>query len=270
MTQQQNLADDIEANVAGLYDVISARPVATSVKVGQHFYATDTNQEFLSDGTNWREIAQDTQDMFATLGVNRAGAAQRRGKSIIATTEGRTNVAFGLLTTPDRVQNIVLPTDGLICVAYKALWDGGNGNGRAAIFIGANQLKVAENDSPAAGAPVTQAAVGFGSMYKHLHTAPFGITSFDANINDSTDVTTGQVVGGIAIAWSQEINGTTRTLSNGAFGGNATTGGVNVPFGGPCYIFAAAGTYDISIQFKCSSGTVNAKQRKLWVWTMGF
>lgn len=35
-------------------------------------------------------------------------------------------------------------------------------------------------------------------------------------------------------------------------------------------LFAAAGTYDVSVQFKSSSGTVTAKERKLWVWTMGF
>ena len=35
-------------------------------------------------------------------------------------------------------------------------------------------------------------------------------------------------------------------------------------------VFAAAGTYDISVQFKASSGSVTVKNRKLWVWTMGF
>jgi hypothetical protein len=40
--------------------------------------------------------------------------------------------------------------------------------------------------------------------------------------------------------------------------------------GGPCYIFAAAGTYTVSVQFKSSSGSVTAKNRKLWAWTLGF
>jgi hypothetical protein len=35
--------------------------------------------------------------------------------------------------------------------------------------------------------------------------------------------------------------------------------------GGVCYVFAAAGTYDVSVQFKASSGSITAKSRKLWV-----
>src|ERR1044072_980378 len=73
-------------------------------------------------------------------GVNE-GSNVRRGKSIISTTESRTNTAYGLLTTPDRVQNIVLPTDGLIFILFHATWQQAVASAaRAAIFIGANQL----------------------------------------------------------------------------------------------------------------------------------
>lgn len=32
----------------------------------------------------------------------------------------------------------------------------------------------------------------------------------------------------------------------------------------------AAGTYDVSVQFKASSGSVTVKERKLWIVSMGF
>jgi hypothetical protein len=46
---------------------------------------------------------------LATAVDTKLGSA---GKSIIATEETRTNVAYGTLTTPDVVTGIVLPTDG--------------------------------------------------------------------------------------------------------------------------------------------------------------
>jgi surface-anchored protein len=36
--------------------------------------------------------------------------------------------------------------------------------------------------------------------------------------------------------------------------------------GGVCWIFAAAGTYKITVQFKASSGNVKVKERNLWAW----
>ena len=36
--------------------------------------------------------------------------------------------------------------------------------------------------------------------------------------------------------------------------------------GGPMYIFAAAGTYKISVQYKSTSGNVKVKERQLWAW----
>lgn len=39
---------------------------------------------------------------------------------------------------------------------------------------------------------------------------------------------------------------------------------------GALEVFAAAGTYNISVQYKASSGAVTAKERKLWVATLGY
>ena len=50
---------------------------------------------------------------------------------------------------------------------------------------------------------------------------------------------------------------------------NASSGVIG-PWGGFTFAFAAAGTYTVSVQFKASSGSVTASNRKLWVWTIGF
>jgi hypothetical protein len=56
-----------------------------------------------------------------------------------------------------------------------------------------------------------------------------------AGTGNTTEVTTGQVVGVV-----------------GSWGGFAV-------------VFAAAGTYDVSVQFKSSVGSVTVKNRHLWV-----
>lgn len=186
---------------------------------------------------------------LTTTAAGHGGAAVRRGKSIVATEESRTNTAYGTLTTPDQVANVVLPTDGLIVVAYQALWRPSDASAiaRAAIFVGSNQLMWADND----GAPAVQevsfdassnaASIGYAS----LATSGRGLESpqVAATANPESQVTTGQVIYSKA---SSSANG------------------------GPCYLFAAAGSYTVSIQFKATVGAVFAKDRKLWVWTIGF
>jgi hypothetical protein len=273
----QNLANDLD-NVADVYTgTLAARPAATGSaghaggNPGSFYYAVDTDQLFLSYAAAWHEVPLSligtadiadaaitlakiaasilTEAKFSTtllqkLGLN-DGAQVGRGKSIIATTESRTNAAYGLLTTPDRVQNIVLPTDGLIAVAFTGTWQWtvGGGAARAAIFVGANQLKATSN---AGGAPGVQEIAGSNGV----------------NVDESFTSSPGGLVG-------------QSSQTGGAYPGDATTGQVvglqftTLP-GGPCLIFAAAGTYDVSVQFKASSGSVTAKNRKLWVWTVGF
>lgn len=188
----------------------------------------------------------DTQIASALLdkvGVT-SGATVRRGKSIIAGTHSTASAAYTTLGTPDQVAGIVLPTDGLIFVAYQALWQSSVGSsGRAAIFIGATQLKVTGNGG---GFPAVQEANGNATAATDAGLSTSSAANGLIGNNGAApgaDVTTGQVVG----------NGST------GFGG------------GPVAIFAAAGTYTVSIQFKVvSGGTVQATNRKLWVWTMGF
>lgn len=167
------------------------------------------------------------------------GAQVGRGKSIIATTESRTNVAYGTLGTADRVTGVVLPPDGLIVIAYQATWQSSVANaGNAAIFIGANQLAVA--NLGVANTVLAAATTGSNANDDDPLATYWGGLTGGTGVGSSSDVTTGQVVA------------------------------MNISAGGVCHVFAAPGTYDVSVQFKSTSGSVTAKNRKLWVWTIGF
>ena len=204
------------------------------------------------------DAEQFSSSLEAKMGATSAG----RGKCIIATSESRSNTAYGTLTTPDQVSNIVLPTDGLMFVAYQATWqESVQAAARAAIFIGSTQLQIAAAGATAplaidaavnnAGGTVVPAArdVPLASGPMGLYSQAGGGSSLGAY---GGDVTTGQVIGGGLYA-------------------NPTLGPGGQPYQyGACCIFAAAGTYTVSVQFKASSGSVTAKNRKLWVWTLGF
>ena len=159
-------------------------------------------------------------------------------KSIITTEQTRENAAYGVMTTPDRVE-VVMPENGLIAVGYQASWkQSASGEGAsAALFLGANQLKClpeAEEGSPSVQACKLNMPSG---TYTALATCTGGLVTGGPLLAYSGDVTTGQIVG-----------------ARGKFG--------------ICYIFAGAGTYLISVQFKMPIGSVTVKNRKLWAWSM--
>jgi hypothetical protein len=153
--------------------------------------------------------------------------------TVIATEETRENVAFGTLTTADEVKSVVLPANGLFAIGYTAIFKSSVSNaGRAAIFIGANQLKNA-----ATGAPLVEEIATATTELSTLGTTSSGLSRSNGSAATAF-VTTGQILG-------------------------PGTGG------GLTYVFAAAGTYNISVQFKATSGSVTAKERKLWVGVLG-
>jgi hypothetical protein len=238
------LANSVDSKMTGYSEgPLASRPTSTGGTpgiAGRIYRATDTGQRFQDHGTGWDELLTDAEHA-ALLGLTAAGST-RRGKSIIATEEARSNTEWGLLPTPDRVSGITLPADGLICVLYNATWKNSVvGGGAAAIFVGATQL-VAPNVSLAA--PQPQASVCQSSVadrYEKLTTRSSGLIAQAVNTAYGSDFTTGQAVG---------LGDTSRD--------------------GVCFIFAAAGSYDVSVRFKASSGSVTAKERKLWVWTIGF
>jgi hypothetical protein len=155
---------------------------------------------------------------------------------IIATEESRESTSFGTLTTPDEITGVVLPENGLIALGWSAkVKQSVAAAGKFAIFLGTNQLKGIINGSPAALEGGVIGTAGFN----HCFSNSIGITA--ATENAGADVATGQILG-------NSLNNT----------------------GGLCYIHAAAGTYNIRIQFKATSGTIKAKERKLWVGTLGY
>jgi hypothetical protein len=180
-------------------------------------------------------------------------------KSIIATEQEREATTYGVLTTPDEVE-VVVPANGLIAVAYQALWQQSAASaGRAALFVGTTQLKVNKANE---AAPVTQAAGyegGSTGKWSPLFSCGVGlVAAVSGNTESGADVTTGQIVGGYGNVGKQvELGGT--LVETGLPGVN----------GGPAYIFAAGGTYKISVRFKASSGKVIVKNRKLWAWVIG-
>lgn len=183
------------------------------------------------------------------LGLNDGVAQVGRGKSIIATPESRTNAAYGLLTTPDRVSNVVLPTDGLIIVLCHMTWQNTvASDGEAAIFLGSNQVVMTlSNANAGPGNSLATGPVNTG-VNRPLVSTGGGLSCLGPSVasNYLGPATTGEIVG-------------THDATTNNYGGS-----------GPCYIFAAAGTYDVSVQFKATTGTVTVKNRKLWVWTVGF
>jgi hypothetical protein len=205
------------------------------------------------DTNNWKAAAGwvagplDATTLLAILGVT-GGGVTRRGKSIIPGVDTTTATAYNIANLggaghQDVVSGVVLPTDGLIVVAYQALWKNTLvGNGRAAIFIGPTQAVVTAGAT--GGAPLAQNGAGPGSgNFAPLATTPVGLDGSTSPGVDDTEVTTGQIV-----------------APSGSTGN-----------GGATYLFAAAGTYDVSIQFKNNAaGTLSVKNRHLWVWTIGF
>jgi hypothetical protein len=175
----------------------------------------------------------------------------RSGGVIIPTTESRTNVAYGLMPTPDRVSSIVLPTPGILEVWFQATWQESVAlAARAAIFLGANQLRIAGANATFVEEALTSS--GTPNIDAPLSSFPPGLWSMQGAAGYAGDVSTGQAFG----------------MTTGNF---AISTSLNAQFiGGPCYIFLNAGTYDVSVQFKSSSGSVTVKNRRLYVKAIGF
>jgi hypothetical protein len=178
------------------------------------------------------------------------------GFSNIATSQSTGSTTFVTLATPDQVA-VTLPANGLIQVWFQGQWqESVSGAARAAIFLGSNQLQ-SQQGAGGHGPGVIAAATNGSTagLTLPLATCSGGLAGVFSAFTWSADVSTGQIVG---VQGQPQID-TAGTI----LGGGAT-------FGGPCYIFAAAGAYTVSVQFKASSGTVTALNRKLWATTIPF
>lgn len=175
--------------------------------------------------------ALDTSNKTPSASLSLGNLGRLYAPTIIATEQARENVAFGTLTTPDEVKSVVVPENGLVQVGYIAKAKSSiSTNGRVAIFIGSNQLTITTSG-------LVQ-EVELGTEFANVGTAGPGLVG---------------------------AAGTTAFKTTGQPLAVSPTGS-----GGFCSIFGLpAGTYNVSVQFKATSGTVTAKERKLWVGVIG-
>lgn len=183
----------------------------------------------------------DNENLKSAAGITRGKlAADAKGivgtwytPKVIATEQSRESTSFGTLTTADEIKEVVLPENGLLVIGYAALAKCSvSAAGRAAIFIGSNQLKIA-----GATVPVVQETELFGTGFQTISSVARGLDRGEG----TSYVTTGQAV------YAAKTEHT----------------------GGMCFVHAAAGTYNISVQYRATSGSVTAKERKLWVANLG-
>lgn len=267
---QLRTAFDLIETLVPLDSQGTSAPAGTG-KRGEWYYRTSTGEVFRSTGSAWVNVgamispaaivtaliadANVTADKLADaakLGLT-DGTSVRRGKSIIATAETRTNTAYGLMTTPDRVQNVVLPADGLLYVSYVAtVRESVEDAARAAVFIGATQCTLAAPGNGSlntvdSGRIRADQGAGAGVMDFYMPT-PVSVAGASYTLGNFVGLATGTILGRNAVTVTGDV---THYLGFAA-------------------IYAAAGTYDVSVQYKASSGSVTAKDRKLWVLTQGF
>jgi hypothetical protein len=175
-------------------------------------------------------------DLLASLGYS-SDALKRRDVISIDTEETTSSSSFTTLTTPDIVENIVVPEGGILFIHYQALWKSAvNGaNVFAAPFINGTQL----NFGVPGAVPTVQQAQDNKGFWMFLYSSCNG--------------------GGLM----SEGEGT----GHSSFG--ASPLGLTNLAGVP--VIADAGTYDIDIRFKAAGGTsVSVKERKLAVYTQIF
>lgn len=221
---------------------ITTSKIVDSAVVGAKLASNAVQTAIITD----TQVTADKLADAAKLGLTDSSTV-RRGKVIHPLATGgvdqRFSTSYGVLGShPDIVNNLVLPTDGIIAIAYYANWEANWGvNAYAAIFLNSNQLKVA---NPGQAAPIVQEAIQSPSLNTGVLTTFLGgLVTTQPSVNYSGEVTTGQILG----------------VGNSLY------------TGGPCYVFAAAGTYSVSVQFKSADGSaVNVWDHKLRAWTIGF
>lgn len=228
----QNLAEALDYDMDFHSGLLSALPSAGIA--GRFYLATDDTTSnavegslYWDDGSAWRGP------------INQAYSS---GVTEIATEETTTSSTYTTLTTPDQVSNIVVPTDGLLYIGYRALVKQSSSappNGRVAIFIDSTQLQIRQANS----ASLTNQE----AIISTTHYAPLTSTFYGLDISaaaDSTDTHAASTSANILAAYN----------------GSNYVGGIAV-------VEVPAGTYDISVRFNMPGGspTLYAKDRKLWV-----
>lgn len=176
----------------------------------------------------------DSSNDLQGVGISKGFMGRWYTPTVIATEQERENAAFGKLTTPDEVTGVVMPANGVMVIAYRAIVKTSvTETGTMAIFLGANQLK-----KPGATTPeLTETKLSAGTGFQQMVAGASGLVAIGGG---TSYVTTGETIG--------------------------LTAGSAV---GLCFLRAEAGTYAVSVQFKASSGKIAAKERTLTVGVIG-
>lgn len=221
-------ASQVQSNFAAVAAVLNGNVDATNISAGS------LTGSLLASNTVTNLADKLATDQGEKLGLS-ASAVTRRGASIIDTTEGYTSSAsYGVMATPDRVSNIVLPSPGVMYILFRAEVSATNGASGVKIYLGSNALKTRTNAADASIDPWD----GSSSNFKTIFTDPSDSTGFADSSTVNTPATTGQIIGGA-----------------------------------PLCVFAAAGTYTVEVRYINNSGGapgVQARYRKLYVWVQGF
>jgi len=221
-------------------------PITRSTPVGPNLRATIN------------ELIGDVGDLDdAVEALDAANHVKSYGKSVVTPQEVVASGDYALMPTPDKV-TVVLPEDGLLAIAFHGMWafSPSAAAGRAAIFIGSNQLRYIAAGNGFGGIGTAGQYADLGStpagVYRPLTTWAHGLVTNNASNSDAYGggVTTGQIIG-LSVGSAQV--------------GAVPSSPTGASAGGICYAFAAAGTYDVSVRYW---GNIAAQKRRLWVWTM--
>lgn len=183
--------------------------------------------------------------------ADRWSANDLRGKCIIAAESSfLAGVNYATMPVPDVVEDVVLPADGLLTIGYHGMWKAPYG---AQVTLFLNETEVVM-DSGARLRGVYAERADRAGVYMPLATSTSGLLNStpEGTVDYQDPVSTGQVVG--LVGWG-------------------TSGSAGIErHGGMTSVFAAAGTYDVSVRYASlmTPGTIYAKQRKLWVEARGF
>jgi hypothetical protein len=191
-------------------------------------------------------------DLASELGVTDGGVV-RGGMSFINGKGTRNSTLYGPLDTgtapgPDQVPDVVLPTGGgLIFVVFVGVIEHSVADaGAAAIFLNSTQVKISNQTNGPGGQLSTPSTTANNPRPIYSTTSGLQVGEPGSAADYLGHAHTGQIVG-----------------HNGS-AGVGREGGITTIF------VDNEGTYNVSIQFKATSGTVSCDERRLYVWTKAF
>lgn len=177
---------------------------------------------------------------------------------VIAGPHSTESTSYVFLTEEDKIEGIEVATGAIVMLLYDATWEDNSGAiARAAVFVGANQLKAVAGN----GAYSVVEARNNGLPNRKLPLLSHSIGLVGAETNGETE---GEVppTTGVAMA----------NIEKGLYAVNGTNKEVAAPMpGNACFIrHLPAGTYAIGVKFKANTaGKVTARERRLIIATIG-